>query len=336
MIGDKDKDKDIVVAKGFGPPVGPGIHHRLMCMTGENKGESYLLKKNRNIMGRGEEADVFVADKGVSREHAEVVIAGKKCVVTDMGSHNGVIVNDVAITQHELKDGDKIILGKTVYRYNYFFNEAAEESNETDVKEKSFKHTKKIVFIVVVSVLLSLLLLTPDVKVEKSAADGRIKSDVIAETEKFQKSLEKKKNKVEREEQDNLDATILKGVREFREGNYARAMSEFSLAKKMGDDGTADFYLSRTKQAMENEIQQLQAKALKDLDSLKEKSAKASYCDILSLIEGVPDYDEATKKEVMDGLKIIEKRLNLLEGELKCDNGESIGDVSDEEQVERE
>ena len=53
-------------------PTDPGVHHRIMFMTGRNKGVSLYLTGDRLVMGRGDKVDIQVADPKSSREHAEL------------------------------------------------------------------------------------------------------------------------------------------------------------------------------------------------------------------------------------------------------------------------
>ncbi|MEI8347780.1 MAG: FHA domain-containing protein, partial [Pseudomonadota bacterium] len=87
-------------------------------MTGEKKGVTYFLKEKRAIMGRSEKADIQIFDVKASREHIELARVGNTYVLTDLKSQNGVMVNDLKVTQYTLKEGDKIIIGHTVYKFN--------------------------------------------------------------------------------------------------------------------------------------------------------------------------------------------------------------------------
>jgi hypothetical protein len=66
------------------------------------------------VLGRGIEADIQLADTGVSRRHAQ--LDGNR--FTDLGSTNGSKVNGIRVQEAELADGDHITLGSTelVYR----------------------------------------------------------------------------------------------------------------------------------------------------------------------------------------------------------------------------
>ena len=65
------------------------------------------------VIGRGAEADLRLADTGVSRAHAEVRRDGAEVRITDLGSTNGTLVNGHRITTTVLADGDRIEVGAT-------------------------------------------------------------------------------------------------------------------------------------------------------------------------------------------------------------------------------
>jgi len=76
----------------------------------------YLLKPNRLIaIGRERGNSIELGDPVVSRRHAELFLASNGCYIRDMGSSNGVIINQIRIERpHRLSHGDRIKLGETV------------------------------------------------------------------------------------------------------------------------------------------------------------------------------------------------------------------------------
>ena len=53
----------------------------------------------------------------MSRRHAEVRPSGDGFVVVDLGSTNGTKVNDVRVSEHQLKEGDEVRFGNTVTHF---------------------------------------------------------------------------------------------------------------------------------------------------------------------------------------------------------------------------
>lgn len=69
------------------------------------------------VLGRGSEADLRINDPGVSRQHVEVrvAIAGDRVSVSavDLGSTNGTTVDGRQVPQALLRDGSRIVIGRT-------------------------------------------------------------------------------------------------------------------------------------------------------------------------------------------------------------------------------
>lgn len=72
----------------------------------------YPLYKQTMIIGRSSDADIHVIGRFTSRRHARVVILeDETAVIEDLGSLNGIRVNDEAVTRHVLHDGDLLDVG---------------------------------------------------------------------------------------------------------------------------------------------------------------------------------------------------------------------------------
>ena len=85
----------VKLLKHFEAPKEEGVYYRLVCLTGKDKGQAYILMGKRVVMGRSDGADIRVMDIKSSREHAEIIKVGKDFVLTDLGSQNGIIINDL-------------------------------------------------------------------------------------------------------------------------------------------------------------------------------------------------------------------------------------------------
>lgn len=75
---------------------------------------AYYLTKPVTTIGRGADVDIRLADGLVSRRHAEVRVEDGTCVVVDLGSTNGTLVNDIPVTRRQLIPSDRVKLGDTV------------------------------------------------------------------------------------------------------------------------------------------------------------------------------------------------------------------------------
>ncbi len=84
---------------------------RAMLLT---DGRRVLVPPSGAVLGRSRECDIVLDDAGVSRRHAQISPTEDGWVLSDLGSTNGVRVNDRALRgTHELRLGDRIELGAT-------------------------------------------------------------------------------------------------------------------------------------------------------------------------------------------------------------------------------
>ena len=79
---------------------------------GGRAGETYVLKAERTTVGRHPDADIFLDDVTVSRNHAVLEREGERYALIDEGSLNGTYVNRRRAEKTVLADGDEIQIGK--------------------------------------------------------------------------------------------------------------------------------------------------------------------------------------------------------------------------------
>ena len=84
---------------------------------GGRSGESFTIAGERMTIGRSPEAEVFLDDVTVSRNHALLVRRRDGLYIDDLGSLNGTYVNRRRIESHKLLDGDELQIGK--YKLTY-------------------------------------------------------------------------------------------------------------------------------------------------------------------------------------------------------------------------
>jgi pSer/pThr/pTyr-binding forkhead associated (FHA) protein len=84
---------------------------------GGRAGETFALQGERATVGRSPDAEVFLDDVTVSRNHALLVRRRDGLYIDDLGSLNGTYVNRRRIESHKLVDGDELQIGK--YKLTY-------------------------------------------------------------------------------------------------------------------------------------------------------------------------------------------------------------------------
>ena len=70
------------------------------------------LTKERTTIGRKAHNDIHIDNLAVSGEHAVIVTIMNDCILEDLGSTNGTLVNGVLAKKHVLQNNDVIELGK--------------------------------------------------------------------------------------------------------------------------------------------------------------------------------------------------------------------------------
>ncbi len=296
-----------------------GINYRLLCLTGENKGTSYFLLEKRLLMGRDDSVDIQVLDIKSSRKHGELKKIGEDYYLTDLGSQNGILVNDLKIKQHKLQEGDKVIIGKTVFKYSKIINKPKlkivdEVDNEAGDNKKANLKTVRLILLVVCSLSFAYLFISEEPK------KGEKKKAIVEEVKTLnvmEEIIKNKNKKVDRELKKKLNTLLHRGQREYREGNYFRALEEFNLALILNpSDGQTNFYINRTRQRLDQYIRDLFLKARKEVESLKYKKALISYCSIISLLR---NYKEDQRyKDAQKNITYVEEKLELGRNEYSC------------------
>ncbi|MBA2403931.1 MAG: FHA domain-containing protein [Bdellovibrionales bacterium] len=313
--------KNVLVLKHFESPKESGTYFRLVCLTGTSKGEAYILSGNRIVIGRGDKVDIKLNDTKASREHAEVTKVGSGWVATDLGSQNGIMVNDKKVTQAPLNEGDKLIVGQTVFKFAKVEVSAkakvAKEDSEAPTGSGAGKKTL-VPLILMAAVFIYMLM---DDEKPTGETSGKSKKQTSSSYQdvsgEYLAQLKKRQANEDKAVKAKLNIIYQRGLREFREGNYFRAIAEFNLALIISPgDAYAEYHLRKTKERLDKTIEEFTIRAQRDEGALKFKSSIVSYCSIVRLLYTVPDdprYKNAEKQ-----IKDIEVRMGMEPDETNC------------------
>jgi hypothetical protein len=88
----------------------------LVVLEGSLQGEDFHLHEGRNIIGSSPPSEILLQDEGVEDRHASIRFSSNQWNLTDLDSESGILLNGKRIYRHELKDGDKINIGKSLLR----------------------------------------------------------------------------------------------------------------------------------------------------------------------------------------------------------------------------
>ncbi|MCA9120964.1 MAG: FHA domain-containing protein [Planctomycetaceae bacterium] len=86
----------------------------LFVIQGSDQGRRYDLDDDAVSLGRDNDNSIQLHDSEVSRHHAEVRIDVEGYLLVDLNSSNGSFVNGSQITEHQLENGDRVQLGRTL------------------------------------------------------------------------------------------------------------------------------------------------------------------------------------------------------------------------------
>lgn len=91
-------------------------------VSGKLLGRKYSAEEPLVInIGRSDKCEISISkdmDSGISRQHCRLNITPPKVVIYDLGSSNGTFINEkplAANTSYEIKEGDAIRMGETVF-----------------------------------------------------------------------------------------------------------------------------------------------------------------------------------------------------------------------------
>jgi hypothetical protein len=98
------------------PPPKPASAELVFIVDGK-PGKRHPIAGDLTRLGRLADSDVVLADPGASRRHAEIRREDGRFVIADLGSTNGTLVNESAVTERPLEDGDRITIGRTVIEF---------------------------------------------------------------------------------------------------------------------------------------------------------------------------------------------------------------------------
>jgi len=95
----------------------------LICLDSSQLGtpqdEAGIVLDGRRVetIGRGKENSIFLDSAGISRQHASIAVRNQRWMVRDLGSSNGVFINDRPVMEARLKDGVIIKFGSVPFRF---------------------------------------------------------------------------------------------------------------------------------------------------------------------------------------------------------------------------
>jgi pSer/pThr/pTyr-binding forkhead associated (FHA) protein len=89
----------------------------LVVISGVAAGSEFIVDRARTSVGRGPGVDLAFADAEMSQQHAAIEFADGGFRLCDLGSTNGTYVNGALVRVCELKNADRVQLGRFVFQF---------------------------------------------------------------------------------------------------------------------------------------------------------------------------------------------------------------------------
>jgi transcriptional regulator with GAF, ATPase, and Fis domain len=91
------------------------MNPRLLGIGGPLKGTTFPLPAAEVSIGRDSSNQIWVADPALSRRHCLILADGQQFSIRDLGSRNGTLVNGVPVERQDIREGDQICVGESVF-----------------------------------------------------------------------------------------------------------------------------------------------------------------------------------------------------------------------------
>jgi pSer/pThr/pTyr-binding forkhead associated (FHA) protein len=89
----------------------------IVVVEGGAEGTEYTLQADRVTLGRGPGVDLAFDDSCMSRQHVALELTQDGFRLRDLGSTNGVVLNEAPVEVASLKHGDRFKLGEHTFQY---------------------------------------------------------------------------------------------------------------------------------------------------------------------------------------------------------------------------
>jgi two-component system, cell cycle response regulator len=104
-------------AAAFQHPKGEARATSLVVIYGEFLGRRFEISDAPLTIGRSPECSIQLADDSASRQHCRVSPGEDGVVLVDLNSTNGTYVNGTAVSARHLRDGDRVQVGRTIFKF---------------------------------------------------------------------------------------------------------------------------------------------------------------------------------------------------------------------------
>lgn len=273
----------------------------IIIASGSRAGTIFLLKGSEVTIGRASENNIaLVDDLKCSRKHAVLKITPQGVLIKSLSERNPVVVNQKPTMEEFLQEKTKIVIGSTelIFETREINKGPAAPRASRPSTRKSFSLSPRFAIYGLIALIFAWLMWPSDNKKKISTlrTQEQIEAD-IAEAEQMkndaQKEMSKQKENIISYQQ--AQETYIKGFRDYRKGQYERALEQFQACLSLSPQHTlCNRYLRLSQRKFNELIQQQMILGRKYRDQNQFKACLASYRNVMVMIK---DAQNVTYKE---------------------------------------
>lgn len=289
----------------------------LKVIRGPDKGAIFKLIGRKVRIGRGPDNDVILTDPKCSRSHAIIIFADQTILIENLSTNSPVEIDGNKKPKAFLSPGSTIALGGTQIHFEEMAMLPTAMKNQTasmpsigisplplSLSKVPQQKNKSVFYALIAFIVIAAAWLanqdsgpTSDTQLLTDAdIDQQIDSSKTRQEEIYRQQTVSQKNTQQYQE---ANAAYLQGLRDYREGHYARALQSFSAALAIfPNHELAQNYYNLSKKRHDELVQFTFNEAQRYMEQNKYKEAEAAFQNVMILINDPNNkvYQEAREK----------------------------------------
>jgi pSer/pThr/pTyr-binding forkhead associated (FHA) protein len=309
----------------------PGEELFITVLNGPESGLAYRLLGNQISLGRDPDNDIVIQDNRASRQHARIEVRGAQYWIVDLGSQNGIFINGSYLRQKPLEPGDTLKFGDTELRFGppTALSQASSHSmtHTPPLPEfdpgGGFQHTAYrtmpkaqpkfgLLFALIIVGAGAFWFLNQTVN-KRRGLELRDEKAVETQLETISKTIETNEKEISAKGKDTqqyaeAQSFYLRGFREFREGNYGRAIQYLESALTLyPEHPLAKRYLSRSRLKFNEVVTQSLERGERYFISQKYQNAYNEYRTVILLLNDPANKSYQLAQKRIEAIQLIIK-----------------------------
>jgi len=278
----------------------------LVIHSGPDKGVSYRLVSQKVSIGRDPDNDIVLNDNRCSRHHCLITIQNGQIFAQDVGSKSGIYLNGNKFNEVMIPVNQQFQIGDTLLSLKLSGQETqnpVQTKQSTSVRAsysgpvlggaaapaaRPLKNSKSVFYgLVGLVFILFLWVITQGPKSSQKDYGLRTQQQIEEDIQNTQKRKDeifrqKMAQGVFNTQASEAQASYIQGFRDFREGNYNRAIQSFTAALALNPDHQlAQKYKRLAEKKLDELIQFAMLEGKRYYDQNKFELARAAYRNVL-------------------------------------------------------